>query len=131
MLFDRVGAIILKDNKILLVTGNNSKFYWTPGGKTLENETNEEALQRELKEELNIKASSIKFYYSYKGENRATKKKGNFGYYLIKKYIGKISPDNEIKEARFLNKYEIKNGKIKTSPGVKILVNLLEKDGFL
>ncbi len=30
---DRIGAVILKDKKLLLVTGYEETIYWTPGGK--------------------------------------------------------------------------------------------------
>ena len=54
-----VAAIIKKDNYFLIVQRNKNKhmgFKWEfPGGKVEENETFEEALVREIKEELSIK----------------------------------------------------------------------------
>ena len=54
-----VAAIIKKDNHFLIVKRNRKKHLglkWEfPGGKVQENETFEEALSREIKEELNIK----------------------------------------------------------------------------
>lgn len=29
----RVGAVIIQDNKLLLVKGRDHKEFWTPGGK--------------------------------------------------------------------------------------------------
>ena len=56
-----VAAIIEKDNHFLIVKRNRKKHLglkWEfPGGKVQENETFEEALIREIKEELNIKIS--------------------------------------------------------------------------
>ena len=56
-----VAAIIKKDNHFLIVKRNRKKHLglkWEfPGGKVKENETFEEALIREIKEELNIKIS--------------------------------------------------------------------------
>ncbi|PPR45482.1 MAG: CTP pyrophosphohydrolase [Alphaproteobacteria bacterium MarineAlpha5_Bin8] len=56
-----VAAIIRKNNKYLIVQRNRKKYLglkWEfPGGKVEENETFEEALLREIKEELNIKIS--------------------------------------------------------------------------
>ena len=53
-----VAAIIKKDNHFLIVKRNRKKHLglkWEfPGGKVKENETFEEALLREIKEELNI-----------------------------------------------------------------------------
>ena len=53
-----VAAIIKNDNKYLIVQRNRKKHLglkWEfPGGKVQENETFEQALLREIKEELNI-----------------------------------------------------------------------------
>ncbi len=54
-----VAAVIKKNNKYLIVQRNRKKHMglkWEfPGGKVEKNETFEEALSREIKEELNIK----------------------------------------------------------------------------
>ena len=53
-----VAAIIKKNNQYLIVQRNRKKHLglkWEfPGGKVYDNETFEEALSREIKEELNI-----------------------------------------------------------------------------
>jgi len=53
-----VAAVIKKDNQFLIVQRNRKKHLglkWEfPGGKVQESETFEEALSREIKEELNI-----------------------------------------------------------------------------
>ena len=53
-----VAAIIKKNNQYLIVQRNRNKYLglkWEfPGGKVHDNETFEEALSREIKEELNI-----------------------------------------------------------------------------
>jgi 8-oxo-dGTP diphosphatase len=57
---DVVAAIIIVDNKILCVQRNVSKYDYIsmkfefPGGKVEQGESNEIALKREIKEELNI-----------------------------------------------------------------------------
>ena len=57
--FNVVAAIIKKNNKYLIVQRNRNKHLglkWEfPGGKVKNNETFEEALNREIQEELNIK----------------------------------------------------------------------------
>lgn len=58
------GAILLdKDNKILLMHRNtkDKKEWELPGGKLEENELPEQAVVRELKEELNIEVQPIKY----------------------------------------------------------------------
>lgn len=59
-----VAAIIKKDNKILTTQRGYGEFkgQWEfPGGKIKENETKEEALIREIKEELNADIKIDKF----------------------------------------------------------------------
>ena len=56
--FDVVAAVIVKDNKFFIAQRNRNKHMglcWEfPGGKVEKNENFEQALKREIKEELNI-----------------------------------------------------------------------------
>ena len=56
--FDVVAAVIIKDNKFFIAQRNRNKHMglcWEfPGGKVEKNENFEQALKREIKEELNI-----------------------------------------------------------------------------
>lgn len=58
-----VAAVISYNNKILCVQRGDNKYnyiafkYEFPGGKVEEGETNEEAIKREILEELNLKIS--------------------------------------------------------------------------
>lgn len=55
-------VIFNKDmNKILLFQVNDKNFYMLIGGKIKELETSIEAVQREIKEEINLKISNIEF----------------------------------------------------------------------
>lgn len=58
-------AIIIKDKRLLLVTGHNSDCYWTPGGGVEEGESPEEALRREVQEELGAKILSAEWYMTF------------------------------------------------------------------
>jgi 8-oxo-dGTP diphosphatase len=63
-----VAAVILKDDEILCVQRPKNKYSYIsekfefPGGKIELNETNEEALEREIFEELNIKLEIKSFF---------------------------------------------------------------------
>jgi 8-oxo-dGTP pyrophosphatase MutT (NUDIX family) len=67
----RVYALILKDNKIILTKSWLSDGKWAlPGGGIAGNETSEEALWRELKEEINIvPTKNLKFISSGRWQN--------------------------------------------------------------
>ena len=50
----RVGAIIIKDNKLLMVKNEDYPYYYTVGGKVKINESSEEAVIREAFEETGV-----------------------------------------------------------------------------
>ena len=57
-------AIIIKDNKIAMVYSKKYNYYKFPGGGIKSNEANEDALIREVKEEIGLEVikDSIKEY---------------------------------------------------------------------
>lgn len=50
----RVGAIIINDNKLLMVKNANAPYYYSVGGRVKLNETAEEAVVREVLEETGV-----------------------------------------------------------------------------
>ena len=56
----RVCAIIINDNKILALKDEVSPYYYLPGGRVQIGETAEQALLREIKEELEVNAKIIR-----------------------------------------------------------------------
>ena len=52
----RVCAVIINDKRILAMHDGRSPYYYLPGGRVKLHETAEDAILRELKEELNIEA---------------------------------------------------------------------------
>ncbi len=64
-------AIIIEDNKVLLMfrRKNNKEYYVIPGGGLEENETLEENVKRELKEEMGVDIEIVKFLKKSEYEN--------------------------------------------------------------
>ena len=56
----RVCAVIINDNKLLAMHDENSPYYYLPGGRVALHETAENAVLREIKEELKIDAEIIR-----------------------------------------------------------------------
>ena len=56
----RVGAIIIYDNKLLVMRDERSPYYYLPGGRVKMNETADQAITREIQEELNIGCKIIR-----------------------------------------------------------------------
>ena len=126
---DRLSAIIIKSKKLLLVTGYAESFYWTPGGKVDEKEDHEEALKRELYEELNIYLVKLKKYLEYETLNEITNKKQKIYCYLVK-FNGEIKPKGEITKCIWCSRKEIKE--INASKGVfNYLLPKLIKDNLI
>lgn len=50
----RVGAIIIKDKKLLMAKNEDAPYYYSIGGKVKINETSEEAVIREVFEETGV-----------------------------------------------------------------------------
>lgn len=50
----RVGAIIIHDGKVLMVKNARASYYYSVGGRVKYNETCDEAIVREVKEELSV-----------------------------------------------------------------------------
>jgi ADP-ribose pyrophosphatase YjhB (NUDIX family) len=90
----RAVGIIIKDGRILLMrrVKNSEKYFVFPGGSIEEDESPEKALERELKEELNL---DIKNYEKvFEIENRDVKE----AYYLIMEFSGALQLGGPEKE---------------------------------
>ena len=102
-----VAAIIHKDDKILATKRGYGEFInqWEfPGGKIEENETKEEALKREIKEELNIEIEITNFALDLEYQYPTFYLKMSCFDCIIKKGIPKLLEHND---ARWLSKDEL------------------------
>ena len=53
-IIDKLAFIYLKDAKVLMARSRGKDIFYIPGGKREGNETDEQALMREVSEELNV-----------------------------------------------------------------------------
>jgi ADP-ribose pyrophosphatase YjhB (NUDIX family) len=105
-------ALIVRGNKILLVSGHGADFYWTPGGGIENNETPEIALSRELKEELGIETYKYDKFIDYiVGDQDVT----NF----LVMTSEDIQPEAEIDKIVWASRNDIEEVTIKVSDGFK------------
>ena len=56
----RVCAVITNDNKILAMKNDKTPYYFLPGGRVELHESAEDAIVREIKEELCVDAEIVK-----------------------------------------------------------------------
>ncbi|WP_272694594.1 NUDIX hydrolase [Providencia sp. PROV036] len=68
-IIDKLGLITLSDHKIAMVRSHNKSLFYIPGGKREQGETDEQALCREISEELKLEldVASIRFYDEFIG----------------------------------------------------------------
>ena len=122
--FDVVAAIIVKNNKFFIAQRNRNKHMglcWEfPGGKVEKNENFEQALKREIKEELNIS-----IYINKKiGEENYQDNKINvkLHYYLCSHIDGEFIL-NEHEDSAWVTKNEF--NKYNFAEGDKDIISLL------
>ena len=127
---DKIALLYLKDGQILSTLSKGKDTYYLPGGKRELNETDEQTLIRECKEELtiDIKEDTIKYYGTFKAQAH-----GKAEGIIVKmtcytaEFIGEIKPSSEIQEIRWLN-YKDKDI---ISPVDKFLFKDLYEKGIL
>ena len=105
-----VGCVIVKDNQILLQKRTDNGKWATHGGSMELGETFLDCLNRELKEELNIKVINPKVINIYTGEDmHYTYPNGDEVYmictlYLVEEYTGNLKVDNkEVSEVKWFD----------------------------
>ena len=127
---DKIALLYLKDGQILSTLSKGKDTYYLPGGKRELNETDEQTLIRECKEELtiDIKEDTIKYYGTFKAQAH-----GKAEGIIVKmtcytaEFIGEIRPSSEIQEIRWLNYKDIDI----ISPVDKLIFKDLHEKGLL
>ena len=120
-IIDKIAFLYLKDGKILSTLSKGKDTYYIPGGKREENETDEETLIRECKEELtiDIKKDTIKYYGTFEAQAHGEKEG-----ILVKmtcytaEFDGELKADSEIEELKWL---DYSNLNVAISPVDKII----------
>ena len=89
-----VGGLIYQNEKILICQrkedGDHPLKWEFPGGKLKDNENNQEALKRELKEELNIEINEMIFFDEYLYEYKKLSKNLKLVFFQIFHFEGEI-----------------------------------------
>lgn len=94
----RVSGLIIRNNKLLLVDMDNSGFLCLPGGYVELGETTEEAVKRELVEEIGMDVMIKKYLGVVENYfiNKFSKKMHEISFYYIMDFV-----DTDIEETNF------------------------------
>ena len=124
-MIDVVAAVIKKNNLYFIAQRNRNKhfaYYWEfPGGKVDNQETFENALKREIKEELSINIAVLKHIASKKHKDE--KIDVNVHYFLCELLNENIIL-SEHEDMKWLQKNELKQ--FKMAPGDSKIIKYLE-----
>ncbi len=107
----RIAAIIVQDGKLLMLHGKGYTELWTPGGKADGEETDEECLKRELKEEIGVNLLEAKFFKEYQTYSFYHSKRAMLERVYIAKIEGDIKPNAEIESIVWLSKEDFEKMK--------------------
>lgn len=103
---DKIALIKIENGKILSTKSKGKNKYYIPGGKRENDESDEQTLIREIKEELSVDIikESIEYVGTFKAQSD-----GAMEGIIVKmtcykaNYKGDLIADNEIEEIRWLN----------------------------
>lgn len=125
---DKLTLVILHDRKVLFVRSKNQDVWFSPGGKREGSETDEQALKREIKEELDldVHTDSLKYYGTFEAQAHG-KPEGTFVKIACYTgdYDGNMQPQSEIAEYTW---FISTDGDRTTDTGRLILHDLREKN---
>lgn len=127
---DKLAWIHLVDRKILSTRSKGKDTYYIPGGKREGDETDQEALIREIKEELKVDLipESIKYVGTFEAQAH-----GHTEGIVVRmtcysaSYEGELQPDSEIDEVVWFQHKD----KERSSPVDKIIFDWLKEQDLL
>lgn len=108
----RIGGLIVRDKKLLLVTGYGSQMHWTPGGKMDEGEDQTTTLVREIEEELGMKVKTAQPYHSIEEKSWSSGEPQTCHYFLVEA-DGDPMPAEEVTGLHWTTKEDLESGVVK------------------
>ena len=127
---DKLALIEIQDRKLLSTLSRGKDTWYIPGGKREGQESDSEALIREIREELTVDLipETIKPYGVFEAQAHG-KSEGMIVRMtcFTAKYHGNLKPSQEVAEMKFVN-YEWKD---KSSPVDKIIFDDLKNKGLI
>lgn len=122
---DKLAWLYIQEGKLLSARSKNKELFYIPGGKRENGESDEEALIREIKEEISVNLihSSIKYAETFtaRADGKSSETTVKLTCYFAD-FQGQLAPDAEIEEIDFIaysNKHLCSLGSIKVMNWLK------------
>lgn len=130
MEIDKIALINIKNGQVLSTRSKGKKVYYFPGGKREADETDEQTLIREIREELSVEIvpDSYKYIGTFKAQSDGMKEG-----VIVKMtcysadFVGSLKSSNEIEEIKWLNYSDINS----VSAVDKVIFDFLKDKGEL
>lgn len=129
-IIDKVALILIEKEKLLCVRSKNKTVFYIPGGKRETNESDKQALIREIHEEINIALEPNNLIYAHTFIGPADgliDTKVKLTCYFVKSYNGKIVASSEIEEINWVNSQNIDI----CSESCKLIILWLQSQGLI
>ncbi|HIF9056763.1 TPA: NUDIX hydrolase [Photobacterium damselae] len=127
---DKLAWILIQDRKLLAVRSFGKTSFYLPGGKRENGESDQEALIREIQEELavDLKPDSIEYagFYQAQADGKPEGVMVKMTCYFAQ-FGGQITPSAEIEEAQWLNSENLDV----CSLAAKIIVEDFKQQGLI
>lgn len=126
----KIALIVIENGKILSTRSTGKKKYYIPGGKREANETDQETLIREIKEELSVAilSETIRYVGTFIAQSDGAAESITVKMTCYKaEYIGILQKNSEIEEIRWLHYTEVEI----ISEVDKIIFDFLKKNDEL
>ena len=127
----KAAGAIVQNRKVLVERSKGKAFFIPPGGKLEPGETPEQAVIRELKEELQIDVTEADLEPMGVFTAEAANQPGQevqIHMYIIKDWKGEIAPDNEVDELAWITSAIPEDMKVGSICVHEVIPRLKEKD---
>lgn len=102
----KAGGVVIKDRRFLITRSAGKDIFVAPGGKLEPGETAEQALVREMMEELQVEVNSdtleeLGTFYAQAAGNED--KKLEMKVFMIHDFTGELAPSSEVEEMKWID----------------------------